>query len=86
MKMKLYELLSKISTKDEFIAFIEQLKNDKLEKPEEWENSDIESYLTGISSWVDDMDGYYKNLGKNIPSNINWNFIATLFYVGKIYE
>ncbi len=84
--MKLYELLSKISTKDEFIAFIEQLKNDKLEKPEEWENSDIESYLTGISSWVDDMDGYYKNLGKNIPSNINWNFIATLFYVGKIYE
>lgn len=84
--MQLYEFISKISTKDEFIAFIEQLKNDKLEKPEEWENSDIQSYLTGISSWVDDMDGYYKNLGKNIPSNINWNFIATLFYVGKIYE
>lgn len=62
--MQLYELLSKVSTKDEFIAFIEQLKNDKLEKPEDWENSDIQSYLTGISSWVDDMDGYYKNLGK----------------------
>ena len=84
--MQLYKLLCKISTKDEFIAFIEKLKNDKLEKPDEWENSDIQSYLTGILSWAEDMDGYYKNLGKNIPSNINWNFIATLFYVGKIYE
>jgi len=30
------------------------------------------------------MEGYYENTGKNIPAIINWNFIATLFYAGKI--
>ncbi len=84
--MSLHEKLDTIATKDEFISFIEKLKNDRIEKPEEWENPDIQSYLEGISSWVYDMEGYYENIGKNMPDNINWNFIATLFYVGKIYE
>lgn len=49
-------------------------------------NTDIQSYLEGIASWVDEMEGYYKNVGKNAPQNIDWSFVATLFYVGKIYE
>ena len=40
----------------------------------------------GISSWVEDMEGYYVNMGLEMPSDINWQFIANLFYVGKIYE
>lgn len=84
--MKLYEKVDTIRTKDEFIGFIKQLKKDRNDKPEEWENADIQSYLAGISSWIDDMEGYYKNIGKNVPNNIDWSFIATLFYVGKIYE
>lgn len=84
--MKLYEKVDTIRTKDEFIDFIKQLKKDRNDKPEEWENIDIQSYLEGISSWIDDMEGYYKNIGKSVPNNIDWSFIATLFYVGKIYE
>lgn len=53
---------------------------------EEWENSDIDSYLEGVHSWVEDMEGYFYNMNREIPQNIDWNFIATLFYVGKIYE
>ena len=33
-----------------------------------------------------DMDGYYKNLGKQMPEDINWDFIATLLYAGSVYE
>ena len=32
------------------------------------------------------MDGYYKNMSKEEPQNIDWNFIAILIYVGGIYE
>ena len=50
------------------------------------ENISIQEYLESVSSWVEDMEGYYKNTNQEIPNNINWDFIATLFYVGNIYE
>ena len=50
------------------------------------ENISIQEYLESVSSWVEDMEGYYKNTNQEIPNNINWDFIATLFYVGSIYE
>ena len=53
---------------------------------DEWENKDILSYLDAISSWVEDMEGYYQYMKLDIPASIDWKFIATLFYVGKIYE
>lgn len=46
----------------------------------------IKYYLESVASWTEDMEGYYSNTGKEIPENINWDFIATLFYVGSIYE
>ena len=50
------------------------------------ENISIQEYLESVSSWVEDMEGYYKNTNQEIPNNIKWDFIATLFYVGSIYE
>ena len=38
-------------------------------KPEEWENRDLPSYLEAIAAWVDDMDGYYRNLGEDSPTS-----------------
>lgn len=76
----------KIKSKLEFIEFLEILKNDKSSNANEWENKSIEEYLDGVKSWVEDMDGYYDNMHESVPSNINWEFIALLFYVGKIYE
>ena len=76
----------KISNKEDFLIFIKKLAVDKKDGNIEWENKDIFSYLMGVSSWVEDMEGYYVNMGLEMPSDINWQFIATLFYVGKIYE
>lgn len=60
--------------------------NDNRDNSDEWENKDIQSYLEGIYSWVEDMEGYFENMKLDIPANIDWKFIAILFYVGKIYE
>ena len=51
-----------------------------------WENDEITSNLEGICSWVDDMEGYFDNMHIEMPTDIDWRFIATLFYAGKIYE
>lgn len=39
-----------------------------------------------LKALVEDMDGYFYNMGENIPQNIDWKFFATLLYVVKIYE
>lgn len=84
--MDFNNIISEIKTKEDFIGFVNSLSNDKRERSDEWENKDISSYLEGIGSWVEDMEGYFINMKKEMPQNIDWKFIATLLYVGKIYE
>lgn len=84
--MSVDKLLDNMKSKEDFIFFMRCLLNDNQVNIEEWENKDIPLYLESIASWVEDMEGYYQNMGLEIPANIDWKFIATLFYVGKIYE
>ena len=46
------------------------------DKPEEWEDKPVMSYLESIQSWVEDMDGYYQNTKQEAPQHSNWNFIG----------
>lgn len=80
------EILKKIKSKEDFIEFINVLLKDFNENPQDWEDKQVYSYLESIQSWVEDMEGYYTNTKQDIPKDINWNFVATLLYVGKIYE
>ena len=84
--MKIHEMIENVNSKKDFIDFINALSDDNKTNIDEWENTDILSYLEGISSWIEDMNGYYKNMNLDVPTDIDWKFIATLFYVGKIYE
>lgn len=73
------KMLGKIKNKNDFLKFME------FYIPTIKELSIID-YLESISSWAKDMEGYYRNTDKEIPHDINWDFIATLLYVGSIYE
>lgn len=84
--MEIYQYINNIKTKEEFMEFIKILQKDSYYNLQQWENKDISEYLEGIYSWVEDMDGYYKNMKIKKPEHIDWNFIATLLYIGKIYE
>ena len=77
--MEYVKLLGNIKNKKDFLQFMELFGKNI-------ENISIQEYLESVSSWVEDMEGYYKNTNQEIPNNINWDFIATLFYVGNIYE
>jgi len=84
--MNIYTEIKNVKTKEEFLGFLEMLANDRRSSAEEWKNKSIEDYLLSIQSWIEDMDGYYENNNLEVPQNIDWNFIANIFYVGKIYE
>lgn len=73
------EMLGKIKSRDDFIEFMRLFTSSALD-------SSVISYLEALTAWAHDMDGYYSNIGKAVPTDINWDFIATLLYAGSIYE
>lgn len=75
-----FKTISNIRNKDDFLDFIKNyvVSTDNHIK--------LNEYLESVMSWVEDMDGFYTNTGYKQPDAIDWSFIATLFYVGKIYE
>ena len=74
--MDFNSIINDVNSKEDFMNFLTQLRLDKQQKSEEWENDE----------WVDDMEGYFDNMHIEMPTDIDWRFIATLFYAGKIYE
>lgn len=84
--MDISNILCDVNSKEEFMNFLNELRHDYEQRGEEWENRDINAFLEGVCSWVDDMEGYFRNMNMELPENIDWKFIAILFYVGKIYE
>lgn len=84
--MNIHESINAIQTRESFIEFLYFMIKDKENNSEEWKNKSITEYLEGMASWVEEMDGYYNNMKLQMPRDIDWKFIATLLYVGKIYE
>ena len=75
-----------IKNKKDFVFFLENFITDLKENPADWENDNLERFLEAMSSWVEDMDGLYKNLGTQPASDINWQFIGQLLLASRIYE
>ena len=73
------DMLGSIKTKEEFLDFMHKYMAAE-------EDASLKYYLEAVAAWTDGMENYYNNTGKKVPENINWDFIATLFYVGSIYE
>lgn len=57
--MDFNSIIKRVNSKEEFLEFLYELRCDKEQKSEEWENRDITLYLEGICSRVEDMVGDY---------------------------
>ena len=83
MENKVNDCIDKVATKDDFILFMKLLKEDFLMNKAQWENTNIEHFLDAISAWVEDanLDDFSQESRK-----IDWQFMANVFYAGKVYE
>ena len=84
--MNMFDKIENIKSREDLIDFIDDLVKDTEVHSEEWENKSISDYLLSMQSWIEDMDGFYLNNNLEFPKNIDWSFIATIMYIGRIYE
>lgn len=78
--------INEINSKEDFINFVELLVSNLKSNPEEWTNKTLPEYLESISSWTEDMEGYYQNNNMSIPENVNWKVFANILIAAKMYE
>ncbi len=78
--------INEIKSKEDFVNFVELLVSNLKSNPEEWTNKSLPEYLESISSWTEDMEGYYQNNDMPIPENVNWKVFANILIAAKMYE
>jgi hypothetical protein len=84
--MDLNGMLEEINSKDDLALLVDQLRWDLDRNPEAWENANLASFLEAMSAWLRDMDGYYLNLGKTVPTLPTWRTIGEILLASRIYE
>lgn len=78
--------LQTVRCRDDFVRFIQDLARSIEEKPEDWTNADLVSFLNALAAWVADMDGYYRNLGQPVPDQPNWQTLGQMLLAARVYE
>jgi hypothetical protein len=82
----LEEQVAEIHTREDLIAFVESLRADLEAQPETWENPTLDRFLGALASWMEDMDGYYRNRGEDIPSTPSWGTLGEILAAARVYE
>ena len=84
--MTLNEKNNSIHSREDFVDFVRALRADLIEDPQSWNNRSLESFLEALGAWVEDMDGYYQNQGKPIPTLPDWKLVGNILMAAKVYE
>lgn len=86
MTTSLRDLYLEITDRDSFLVFLNALRMDLESTPGSWENRTLPMFLDAMESWISDMDGYYKNLGRDTPNPPTWQMFGDILMAAKIYE
>jgi len=78
--------MENVKTKTELSEFVLALLKDFRDNQDSWENQDLPSFLEAMSAWIEDMDGFYANQGKEIQTDIPWHIFADILFASRVYE
>ena len=77
----------KVTDRQSFIEFINLLRQDFIDNSESWGNKNLNDFLQALSSYAEDIQGYYDN--NKIDTNAdkpNWQTFADILKGATIYE
>jgi hypothetical protein len=82
----LFDYVKTVSSREDFVKFVEYLNQDYQEKKDEWQNATLEQFLGGLSGFASDMAGYYKNMGEVVDvEKVSWRMAAEMLLAATVY-
>jgi hypothetical protein len=83
---ELFDYAKTVSSRADFVRFVNYLNADYSERRNEWENDSLGSFLGGLSGFANDMSGFYKNMGESVDVEaITWRMAAQMLLAAKVY-
>lgn len=77
----------KVTDRQSFVKFINLLRQDFVDTPENWENKKLDTFLEAVSAYAEDIQGYYDNTNQKINAdNPSWQTFADIFKGASVYE
>lgn len=83
---ELDDLCESVKTRQDLSNFVNLLREDLNSNQTTWENRDLDSFLEAMSGWVQDMNGYYSNMGVEFSENQSWKTFADILMASRTYE
>ena len=80
------EQCDSVESRPDFVAFVRALRQDLKRNPEGWENNTLDLFLEALGAWAEDMDGYYLNQGKPVPTLPDCKLLASMLMGATMYE
>ena len=78
--------VSDVHGREDFVRFVEEMSRSREKHAETFANPDLAGFLDAVARWTEGMERVYRNTGREMPKDIDWQMIATLFHMGRIYE
>jgi hypothetical protein len=75
-----------VDSRQDLAAFDRALHRSHTVEGHSWENADLASFLEALAAWIDDADGWYSNVGRDLPTNGDWSFFALALRAATTYE
>jgi hypothetical protein len=77
----------KVNNKKDFDIFLDLLRDDLKNNPENWENNTLESFLEALQAYTNCIQNYYDNFNIEINSEkASWQVFADIFKGAIVYE
>jgi len=77
----------KVVDRQSFVEFLELLRKDLLDHPENWENKTLPDFLEALSRYAEDIQGYYDNIKLDVNADKpDWSTFADIFKGARVYE
>ncbi len=84
--MTLAEQARAVRTREDLVSFLAALSADHVAGAQGWTNTDLGSFLEAMSSWSQDMNGFYENGGEAIDAVSPWRVLADILMAARLYE
>ncbi|GAA3970300.1 DUF7660 family protein [Hymenobacter antarcticus] len=78
---------SAISSRQDFVVFLQQLRSDYLKNGKDFENQNLGDFLEALSAYAADIPGYYNNMSMAVNADTaSWRVFADMLRGATIYE
>lgn len=76
-----------VTDRSSFVTFIDALLEDFHENPETWSHKTVPDFLSALSSYAEDIQGYYDNQRLKIDADQpSWRVFADILKAATLYE